>query len=462
MTPPTLTTGRDVQPITSRVTGDDDLFIRMDRALGVPLANQVMWRLHTPISVERFAAIGERLAHTPVNRVVRRSRMVFARDYWVDAGPAGGAVTYDAEDIGDGELTGWLNDCVTTEFNLTTGPVWMLRAARSRDGGGVVSLTSHHAVGDGWSGVRNVLNAVDPTSATLTLPASAPSIGADARDALEQISCIAGNLGRLAVDSVRRRSRGPLRSVITAQSIPQPPTPSPNDIAAEKPAHPPLSIVSFDSTQWQQAAARHGGTSNALLVAITAGLVVAAGRARFDDEIRIIIPMSRHDPSDDDLRANVTVGLNLDVPTSLSRDQDLATIRTLAKHVYQQSGRAPDPLARLQPLIQSLSDEALLRLNKNAATPLAVASNVGEFAPRFAQLGTEDVKDVALRSVPQHSSPELLTRLRGGLACWLSSTDTTTTLGVGSYDPISIPTQSALTKLVTDECARWGLTPSHW
>ncbi|GAB20750.1 hypothetical protein GOEFS_128_00180 [Gordonia effusa NBRC 100432] len=462
MTPPTLTIGRDVHPITPRVTGDDDLFIRMDRALGVPLANQVIWRLHTPISVERFTAIAERLTRTPVNRVVRRSRMVLARDSWVDAGSAGGVVVYDTETVSDDSLTDWLNSCVTTEFDLTTGPVWLFRAARLTGGGGIVSLISHHAVGDGWSGVRNVLRAVDPASDPLTLPAHAPSTRADARDAAGQISCITGNLGRLAVDAVRRRDRGSARPVITSQSIPRPPVPAPHGIAGEQPAHPPLAIASFDSAQWQQTAARHGGTSNALLVAITAGLIVAAGRATFDDAVRIVVPMSRQNPADDDLRANVTVGLHLDIPTDLSRDKNLSAIRALAKQMYQSSGQSPDPLARLQPLIQSLSDSALLRLNKDAATPLAVASNVGEFDGLFARLGTESVKDVALRSVPQHASPELLTRLRGGIACWLSSTDTTTTLSVGSYDPVHIPTQQALTKLVTDECARWDLSASLW
>lgn len=430
----------------------------MDRALGVPLANQVVWKLNSPLRADRFAELGARLARTPLNRVLHRNRVPFARDAWVDAGAAGSIRSYDAEPVADDAVIDWINECVAVSFDLTDGPVWAMRAAELVGGGSILSLVSNHAVGDGWSGVRDVLASADPTAVTVGLPATAPPTSADLRDAASQLSRIAAGLAGLALDATRRRIAP--RPVITAQSIPRPTEPVP----AQTPAyHPPVAIVDIDSELWRRVAHAHGGTANALFIAITAGLVVATGRATWDDDIRIIIPMSqRDDDGGVDLRANVTTGLDLDLPAVLSERNDLATIRTLAKRAYERVHDRPDPLTRLQPLIQSLPDAALLRLNRDAATPLAVASNIGELAGRFADLGTEDPNAVALRSIPQHAGADTLAGLRGGLACWLNSSGPTTTLSVGSYDPIRVPTQDALNVLLDDECSRWGLTGRRW
>lgn len=456
MTPTTLAPTHVVHHLSPRVTGDDDLFIRMDRALGVPLANQVVWKLDTVLSGDRFAALGARLARTSPNRVLRRTRVPLARDVWIDAGAAGSVRTYDADPVADDAVIDWMNQCVATTFNLTDGPVWAMRAAPLAGGGSIVSLVSSHAVGDGWAGIATVLASVDPSATTVGLPTSTPPVAADIRDAATQLARITTGLGGLALDSICRREVA-ARPVVTSQSIARPTEPVHN-----ADYHPTLAIVGFDSEQWRRVARAHGGTPNALFIALTAGLVVAAGRATWDDDIRIIVPMSRRDEVGVDLRANVTTGLALDLPTTLSLRKDLAGVRSLAKLAYRNADDRPDPLTRLQPLVQSLSDAALMRMNRDAATPLAVASNIGELPDRFASLGTEGPNAVALRSIPQHSGADTLARLRGGLACWLNSTGSTTTLSVGSYDPIRVPTQSALTTLLDDECARWALTPRRW
>ncbi|NMO01127.1 hypothetical protein HH308_07840 [Gordonia sp. TBRC 11910] len=459
MTPPTLLSDRDAPTVTARVTGDDDLFIRMDRALGVPLANQVVWRLNSPLGAARHAEIGARLARTPLNRVVRRNRIPFARDSWVDAGPAGGIVGYDTEPIADDDTISWLNRCAATQFDLQTGPVWRFDAVPLAGGGGVAVLTLSHAVGDAWAGIANVISAVGPGRDGPTLPADVPSGVDDVRDAFGQIGCIATSLIDIVRDTTRRESGAAAsRPVITSTSIPRP---GPVADGAGR-AAPPLVIASFRTDDWNDVARTHGGTPNSLFIALTTGLVVAAGRATFDDTVRIVVPMSRTDGSDDDVRANATTGLPLDVPTDAIRRGDLATVRRLAKQMYRRAPANPDPLQRLQPLLQSLSDAVLLRLHRDAATPLAVASNVGDLDPRFATLGGEDVKDVALRSVPQHASRQLLAELRGGVACWLNVTGATTTLAVGSYDPTRIATRADLATLLDAECARWDLEPAHW
>ncbi|NED63362.1 hypothetical protein G3I15_20750, partial [Streptomyces sp. SID10244] len=44
-----------------RTTHDDDLFIRMDRAFGVPVLSQAIWRLTEPLTAEELDRIGRRL-----------------------------------------------------------------------------------------------------------------------------------------------------------------------------------------------------------------------------------------------------------------------------------------------------------------------------------------------------------------------------------------------------------------
>lgn len=460
---PTLLSDSDVKPRVERVTSDDDLFIRMDRALGVPLANQVIWRLGTPIDAERLVKIGERLSSTPFNRRLRRTSFPLARDYWIPAGPTGGTVVYDTETIDEDDLNSWLHACVSAEFDLERGPVWCLRAARLTNGGGVVSLTCSHAVADGWSGSRAVTSSVDQSGAAPDrFPVRAASSLDHLRDGLSQAGRIASNLAALAVAALRRPARtDPASAPITSQSIPRPANPPVDAIAAETPARTPLCIVDFARDDWSRVAAEHGGTSNSLFIAITTALTVAAGRATWENEVELTIPMSRRGELDVDLRANSTTGLALAIPTDAARRKDLATIRELAKDIYQRS-EAPNALQRLQPLIQSLSDATLLRLNKDAATPLAVASNIGKFNDTFARLGSEDVQSVALRSTPQRVSAEYLTRLRGGIAAWLNEFGDTVTLAVGSYDPTRISDDPTLAELVHTECRRWGLTPSDW
>ena len=460
VTPPTLVSHRDPDRTVVRLTGDDDLFVRMDRALRVPLANQVIWRLHEPIDRARFTQIGARLAHTGLNRTLRRNGIPFARDAWIDAGPHGGRVRYDPREISDDGVLDWVDECATTEFDLAAGPVWQFSAARLRSGGGVVVLTTSHAVGDGWAGVRDVVYAVDEQADAPSLPSTTPSLTADLRDALTQIGCITTNLVSLIADRTRRAPAATSAgATVTSQSIPRPAESSP---AAPPTVTPPLVIASFSTTEWNRIAEHHDGTANSLFIAITTGLIVAAGRATYDDVVRVVVPMSRPDGPDDDPRANVTTGLHLDVPAELSRRRDLGAIRRLAKLMYQSARESPATAHRLAPLVQSLPDAALLRLNRDAATPLAVASNVGEVDPRFAHLGGLDVKDVALRSVPQNVDEYLLRRLRGGIACWRTVSGETITLAVGSTDPDHVPHRTHLQSLLDAECARWGLTPSHW
>ncbi|MDY6808332.1 MAG: hypothetical protein SW127_04865, partial [Actinomycetota bacterium] len=153
-----------------RTTHDDDLFIRMDRAFGVPVLSQAIWRLSEPLTNEELERLGRRLLHTPISRLLRRSRVPGARDYWLAASDSAGRTQQDPP-LADDEILDWLDRAADVRFDLESGPVWELRAAPLRSGGGLVTMSSSHAVGDGWIGGKAILQA----TSTADVPAFRPT-----------------------------------------------------------------------------------------------------------------------------------------------------------------------------------------------------------------------------------------------------------------------------------------------
>lgn len=459
--PSTLTS---VTSPVERTTHDDDLFIRMDRAFGVPVLSQAIWRLTEPLDADELDRIGRRLQRTPLSRVLHRSHVPLARDHWTAAGGAAGR-THSDPPLADDEILEWIESAADVRFDLDDGPVWELRAAELRSGGGLVTMCSSHAVGDGWLGGLSILQATADTDVTPTYRPVAPTLTDDIRDAAGQALSIGSNLAALARDSWTARRSPVVQSddaPVTSQSTPAPPAPSEAEMARETPIRTPLAIVSIPGEEWRSTVAAAEGTTTALFIAIVIGLIVDAGRADWTDRVRVSVPMSLREEADD-TRANSTTGLTLDVPAEWSRDRDLRSIRRLAKEAYQGAGTRSSRLLRLQPLMQALPDRAVSALSTNAATPLALASSGGAVDPLFAGLGKPSrVGTFASRATTQGVSRERLARLRGGLAAWFHDTGDITTLAVSGLDPKAFPTSVELGTSVQKECARWGLTPQNW
>ncbi|MXP23134.1 hypothetical protein GIY30_17490 [Gordonia sp. HNM0687] len=445
-----------------RTTHDDDLFIRMDRAFGVPVLSQAIWRLTEPLSADELERLGRRLLDTPISRRLHTSRMPLARDYWL-AAPGTAGRSHNDPPLADDEIVDWLDRAAEVEFDLEAGPVWELRAAPLKSGGGMVTMCSSHAVGDGWLGARAIYQATSTDDLSVPYRPTPPNLLADARDALGQATTIGRGITGLIGD--RWAARGSTETAgpqpVTSRSIPRPPTPEDDVLAREEPIRAPLAIVAMPGDDWRSVVDAHQGSANALFMAIVVGLIVDAGRATWDDTVRVSVPMSMR--SGDDTRANSTTGLTLDIPAAWSRERDLAAIRTLAKATYQESAATTSRLSRLQPLMQALPDGLMTRLSRSGATPLALASSGGAVDPTFAGLGDPSrVGAFASRATTQGVSRERLTRLRGGLATWFNDTGATATLSVSGLDPAAFPTSEVLSEKVQKECARWGLTTSPW
>ncbi|WP_299577104.1 hypothetical protein [uncultured Williamsia sp.] len=411
-----------------RTTVDDDLFIRMDAALGVPVVNQMVWRLRelpSPDELDRFA---ERLTRGRLARLLRRSRVPLVRDHWVPGGAATGGVHVDASPIPAGEVVGWIDAAAARPFDLTRGPVWEVRAAPIAGAGALVSVCLSHAVGDGAAAVTAFTEALTDDDHSFT--AATPSPVDQAREALGRSVTIAGSAAAIVRDRVSGGSAPAATGAVTAASSRALPAEAPE----RGPTLAPFSVVSVDTDDWDRVAAQGGGSSNALFIAVVVGLVVAAGRADRDDIVRVSVPMSTREP--DDVRANATVGLSLDVPAAAALDGDLATIRRLAKEVYTARTSRPTTFVRLQPVMQALGDRAVAALSRGATTPLALASSLGRVDPTVAGLGDPArANGVVTRSTTQSITTARLRSLRGGLAAWVNDAAGTTTLSVVGLDP---------------------------
>ncbi|MFE1514738.1 hypothetical protein ACFWIG_08800, partial [Corynebacterium bovis] len=173
-TPPAGTGGVRDGRIT-RLTSDDALFVVMERVLGVPVTNQLIWRLPAPqedaagdragddhaagagsaageggrarhgarpVDDAAVAELGAALRRGRLARLVRRSHGP-TRDRWVyDAGA--GLVRTGLPTVPAGGEGRWIRDQLQLRLDSVAGPAWALTTAPTADGGRLVSLSFSH------------------------------------------------------------------------------------------------------------------------------------------------------------------------------------------------------------------------------------------------------------------------------------------------------------------------------
>ncbi len=61
-------------PTVDRLTADDDLFVRMDVILGLPVVNQTLWRFPGTVDIDAFASLAEKLRRGRLSRLVATHR----------------------------------------------------------------------------------------------------------------------------------------------------------------------------------------------------------------------------------------------------------------------------------------------------------------------------------------------------------------------------------------------------
>jgi hypothetical protein len=457
-----------------RLTYDDDLFLRMECVLGVPVVNQIVWRFDRAVAPDALRSMWRMLAAGPIDRSVRRARVPGARDSWTAARRSADPVVIGSP-IARAAVDRWIEDEAAVTLDPIGGPAWRLSATSVDDGGTVVSLVGSHVVGDGGaltSAAAAALagHAVPDDFARVGLDdgsASATAISrADLSDGLGRfgaaLSGAARALGRTAAEAIRART--------TASAAPS--TVVPDGSGADRPRvivapaegawTPSTVVVDCLSSEWSAAAASKGGSSNSLLVAVVLGILTGSGRVSTEDRVRVALPVSTRTAGD--RRANATSGVSIHVDPGAGYLDDLGAIRAASKHAFrtQADHSVTTTFELLKPLMQLLPDAIVAKLAASGSAPLCLCSNLGARGVALRNIGGVDATAVAMRSITQNTDVALLRRTGGGVSAWWNESGERATLCVTGLDPDSFPSKEHLRGLVEAEFDRWGLTPEFW
>ncbi|NKY92353.1 hypothetical protein [Gordonia sputi] len=443
-----------------RLTTDDDLFVRMEHALGLGVVNQCVWQLPTRLDAEAFARLGERLCAGRASRLVAR-RPPPIRDAWRYT-PTAGSVEFFTDTVSADDVAAWIDTQARFALDSVSGPSWRLSAAHSDGIGTYVSFTAAHAIGDGATLITAITEALSDN--TYDTDVEMPDLASDLSDGVKTAARAAHAAASSVVASLRtalprgsahtQPARVPPQTTVTTTAGPT----STGATTGTEPGLPPSVIVTVDREHASKIAAERNGTPNSLFVGVMIGLLEKAGIASSGDIVPVSIPVSRH--RDDDRRANATTGVTAHIRLDVNRYIDLSEIRDACKAAYRTLDAQPGPIAAMSTVAQALGDGAVRRLAGGMSTPLCVASNVGRVDPLFASLGTGGLGVTAMRAVTTDTAG--LAGHAGGISGWLCSGDEVLTLAVSSLNPAMINDRSSLRALVAAEFASWNISEKDW
>ncbi|GAA3032921.1 hypothetical protein GCM10010528_12550 [Gordonia defluvii] len=434
-----------------RLTPDDNLFVRMDRALGLPTAVQAVWLLDGHVDRAHLDTLVERLGRGRLSRLVARHRLP-CRDSWVYTEKAGD-YHFDPDPVEPADITGWADAQLRAPLDIVNGPAWRVAIATSAPGDTtLVSFTRSHVTGDGTAGVAAIVEAVrgEAFEPNLT-PAGTLSN-------LRDTAGLVWSAGRAAA-----RLRHPRQP-----SGPVPPAaPVSRDMSSEyvaemlASAEPNPSVgITIDAAAAVRVSESAGGTLNSLFTALMIGLLERSGRVRRGDLVPLAIPVAGRDAAGD-RRANVTAGATAYIVVEDSRYDDLSAIRQACKEAFVRLDERPGGSAALVSAMQLLPDAVIGKLAANAPTPLCLASNIGRLPEEFRTLGTGLDATVLMRAGTV-ATPAEFARRGGGVHGWFWIDGDVATWTAASADPVHVPTAAVLADLMMTELARWSLVGRPW
>lgn len=429
----------------------------MECVLDVPVVNQIVWRFDGPVPQSALDAMWHNLDAGPINRTVQRVHVPGARDKWVRATAPSLPLHTDSATVPASDLTGWMQERAAVRLDPLNGPVWQLATASLGDGGSIVSLVASHVVGDGGALTSAAIAALQGPGEPDDFRTAWDHVGErDVRDALGQLAAATSGAATALVRTVRgargggKAASGPTTSVVSVV-----------DASVTGPFVPSTVVVDCDASQWADTARRAGGSANSLLVAIALGVLTASGRVDESDAVRVSLPVSTRVPGD--VRANATSGVSIHVDGGAGWRTDLGPIRRDSKTAFTTLSDATRSTFDLtKPLMQMLPDKIVEKAAASGTAPLCLCSNLGPRGSMLCVVGDVAARSVAMRSITQNTTAELLRRTKGGVSVWWNTSGERATLCVTGLDPDRFPTRSRLRELVDAECRRWELTPEFW
>ncbi len=385
------------------------------RALGRQPLIQFVWIYDRPVDVEGLRRFQRNLGDGLLGRRIETSPLPFGRHHWVaEPGPVDLAVA--AADRPREQVWEWADERVRVPVDPEWGPAWHLGVVSLSDGGAAVSLVvSHsvidalglsHSIADAVTGARRDLGYPHPGART-TRQALRDDLRVTARSVPETARALAASV------QVARSARADLATSMKS-AVPQVDTRDSVRSADKTEVVAPTATAWVDLQQWDQRAARLGGTSNSLFAGVACRLAKAMDRVDSDGRVQLSWPVS--DRVDGDTRANALTAATISAdPADVTHS--LAGLRSEMKAALTALPRTSEELLAplpLVPLTPKLLARRLEMMVGKIGDPVG-CSNLGELDPAVNRPDGTDAHRLAFRMLEPRITADVLDRTRGYL-----------------------------------------------
>ena len=403
-----------------------------ERATGATNLLQCVWIYNRAIDVDGLRQFHQHLQQGRLSRRIERSPLPFGRYRWVSPSHQS-----DLEIVmtprPHEEFDAWLGEQANTPLDAEHGPGWHLAVLPFTDGGAGVSLVVSHTLTDGVGLCVALADAASGRHDPINWPAAASRRRRQAlREDTRQFARDIPSIGRAVTAAARfaRSNRGGAGSGTPLPSALRSPFVGPNERVALAKA-----TIFVDADEWDARAHSVGGTSNALLAGLAAGLARRMGRVAADGSAALAIPVNER--TADDTRANAVTMVDITVDPGPATT-DLREIRDATKQALIRHREVPDERRTLLPLVPLLPQRLIKRMvgvATGGATNVVIASNIGAAPSAANRPDGTDADHVALLSRYPGVTKAMMHQLGGLLVVHSARVDRQVFVSVLAYQP---------------------------
>lgn len=397
----------------------DESFFLDFQAQGHGPMIQFTWIYGGEVDMSALRRFHHELGRGLLGRCVEPSPLPGGRSRWVAWSPPAG-FDVAAAPRPRSELTAWTDELAALPISLVDGPPWRMGVLPLAEGGTAVSLVVSHAVADGVGMNNSVLDAVKGTAVDLGYPG--PHSRTVPRALVEDAGQLVRDLPRtlkalvmspLAAKAVPLRLRPGAKAGSGGLPVKRGSNASSNVVVAQRHrAWLPSIAVLVDTEHWDEVAKGMGGTSNSLLIGLSARICELVGWLDEDGLANVLMPVNERTPGD--TRGNALTSASLTVDPAQA--QDLGGIRAAVKaaltRLTETRDRIMAPLALMPFVPKFLANRFQTVLQHSAAVTV---SHFGDLDPAVNRPDGTDADLFYARHArtPDMADPALLRRAGG-------------------------------------------------
>ena len=381
------------------------------RALGHAPVIQWTWIYHRDVDLDGLRRFHHNLGRGLLGRRIERSVLPFGRHRWITCRePADIAIAL--EPMAGDDVQAWLDEQAGMPIDPEHGPAWRLALRPLIAGGAVVTLVASHTVVDGVGLVIAVTEAATGITRDLDYPAAASrtksqALREDSRALVRDVPGMAKSL--LATAQLARKNRAEFVAK-------KPPTTAVGADAAVGVEYArtviiPAVTVHVEIGQWDECAARRGGTPNSLSLGFAARLGRRLDWVGEDGSVTFSVPVNERLP--DDNRGNALSAVTLTADPRIVTS-DLTGVRSALKTALTDLAVTRNELLAALPLTPLIPKSAARRVEGLVLKSRVIgSSHVGDLDPAANRPDGTDADSFSARMAEHITSDHL--RRAGGI-----------------------------------------------